>query len=157
MSESEDKVTGLVGTYRHKVDDKGRVSLPSSFRRVFQQDLVVTLEPGGECLYVFEPEGFDQWVAKLLDARFSEFDETNRSHLMLRRVLRARASNALVDTSGRIMLTVEQRTAVGIDKDVVIVGNSFVGDSSPVGYFEIWDASRYDQLVADFDLGFLLS
>ena len=43
--------------------------------------------------------------------------------------------------------TAEQREAVGIDKEVVVVGNT--------GYFEIWDAKRYDAVDDETDLGLL--
>ena len=36
---------------------------------------------------------------------------------------------------------------VDIDKDVVIVGNK--------GYFEVWDAKRYDKKFAEVDLSLL--
>ena len=39
------------------------------------------------------------------------------------------------------------RQAVGIDKEVVVVGNT--------GYFEIWDAKRYDAVDDETDLGLL--
>ena len=42
------------------------------------------------------------------------------------------------------MLTGELREAVGIGKDVVLIGNT--------GYFEIWDAKRYEQVDAETDL-----
>ena len=54
-----------------------------------------------------------------------------------------------MDASGRIMLTAELREAAGIDKDVVVVGNT--------GRFEIWDAKRYEQVDADIDLGLFYS
>ncbi len=64
--------------------------------------------------------------------------------MKLRRKLKARANDVSVDTAGRIMLTPEARDTVDIDKDVVIVGNT--------GYFEIWDAKRYEQDDEDVDL-----
>ena len=47
------------------------------------------------------------------------------------------------------MLTAELREAAGIDKDVVVVGNT--------GRFEIWDAKSYEQVDADIDLGLFYS
>ena len=45
------------------------------------------------------------------------------------------------------MISAEQREAVGIDKEVVVVGNT--------GYFEVWDAKRYEAQDDDTDLGVL--
>jgi len=47
------------------------------------------------------------------------------------------------------MLSADVRSAAGIDKEVVIVGNS--------GRFEIWDAKRYEQVDEEVDLGLLCS
>ena len=147
MDADFDKVVDLNSAYRHKVDAKGRMSLPASFRKVLSTDLVVTRNPKDECLYVFEPQGFNAWVAKVFEDTFGKFDDTDDLHLRLRRKLKARAADVSIDAAGRIMLSAEQREAVGIDKDVVVVGNT--------GYFEIWDAKRYDQVDVDTDLSLL--
>lgn len=147
MVEGLEKVVDLNSAYRHKVDAKGRMSLPASFRKVLAADLVVTINPKDECLYVFETAGFNAWVAKLFKDKFGEFDDTNDLHLKLRRKLKSRAVDVSVDASGRIMLSSDQRAAVGIEKDVVVLGNT--------GYFEIWDAKRYDQDDEEIDLGLL--
>lgn len=140
-------IVDLNGEFRFKVDAKGRMSLPAKFRKVLSTDLVVTRNPKDECLYVFEPQGFNAWVTKVFKDKFGEFDDTNDLHLRLRRKLKSRAADVSIDASGRIMLSAEQREAVGIDKDVVVVGNT--------GYFEIWDAKRYDVVDDDTDLGLL--
>ena len=43
MAEGVDKPIDMNGSYRHKVDAKGRMSLPAAFRKVLSEDLVVTL------------------------------------------------------------------------------------------------------------------
>ena len=125
----------LNGEFRFKVDAKGRVALPAKFRKVLSKDLVVTLELGDECVYVFETPDFN---------KFGEFKESDRVHVKLRRKLKGRARDVEVDSSGRIMLPAEVRAAAGIDKEVVIVGNT--------GRFEIWDAKRYEEMNDDIDL-----
>ena len=75
--------------------------------------------------------------------------EANEARAALRRKLKARAFDVQVDAAGRIMLPAEQRSAVGIDRDVVIVGNT--------GYFEVWDAKRYVAADEQVDLSLLFS
>ena len=79
--------------------------------------------------------------------KFEKFDRTNDLHVRLRRKLKSRAADVSIDAAGRIMISAEQREAVGIDKEVVVVGNT--------GYFEIWDAKRYDAVDDETDLGLL--
>lgn len=149
MAEDTEKVVDLNSAYRHKVDAKGRMSLPAAFRKVLSTDLVVTRNPKDECLYVFEPAAFNAWVAGVFEDKFGKFDATNDLHVRLRRKLKSRAADVSIDASGRIMISAEQREAVEIDKDVVVVGNT--------GYFEIWDAKRYDAVDDETDLSLLFN
>ncbi len=139
----------LNGEFRFKIDAKGRMSLPAKFRKVLANELVVTRSIDDECLYVFDEGEFDRWVEQLFEDRFGGYVSTNKTHQGLRRKLKSRASDVQVDAAGRVMLLADQREAVGIDKDVVIVGNT--------GYFEVWDAQLYDQMDQEIDLGLLFS
>lgn len=122
---------------------------PAKFRKVLSKDLVVTPELTNECVYVFETPDFNEWVEKLFIDRFGEYKESDREHVKLRRVLKSRARDVEVDASGRIMLSPEVRAAVGIDKEVVVVGNT--------GRFEIWDADRFKAMSDEVDLGLFYS
>ena len=147
MAEGIDKPVDMNGSYRHKVDAKGRMSLPAAFRKVLSADLVVTRNPKDECLYVFEPQAFEDWIVSVFESKFGGYDPTNALHVGLRRKLKGRANNVSVDNAGRIGITAELRGAVGNDKDVVVLGNT--------GYFEIWDAKRFDEQDDDIDLSLL--
>ena len=147
MAEGTDKMVNLNGSFRHKVDAKGRMSLPASFRKVLPTDLVVTIDPFDECLRVYVTDAFNDWVDQVFEDKFGKYDSTNRQHVRLRGRLKARAADVSIDSAGRIMLPADQRTSVDIDKDVVVAGNT--------GYFEIWDAKRYDEPDEDADLSLL--
>lgn len=137
----------LNGEYRFKVDAKGRVSLPAKFRKVLSTQLVVARELENECLYVFESPDFEEWINQLFISRFGKFEPSKKEHQRLLRKLKSLAMDVDVDKTGRIMLPAEAREKVGIDKDVVILGNT--------GRFEIWDAKRYDEDIEDIDLSVL--
>ncbi|MEC4176413.1 division/cell wall cluster transcriptional repressor MraZ [Adlercreutzia sp. R21] len=139
----------LNGEFRLKVDGKGRVTLPAKFRKVLSKDLVVTLEPTNECVYVFEAPDFNQWVEKLMRSKFPELKENNREQEWLHRALKSRARDVEVDSAGRIMLSADTRSGCAIDKEVVLVGN---GER-----FEIWDAERYEARIAEVDLSLLFT
>lgn len=142
--EETGKIVDLYGTFRFKVDAKGRVSLPAKFRKVLDKDLVVAKDPQFECLRVFEQDDFNDWITRVLTEQLGEFSETNKTHLSYRRALKARAESVEIDATNRILLPANLRKDVHIEKDVVIVGNT--------GYFEIWDAKRYDETDAEVDL-----
>ncbi|MEF9925080.1 MAG: division/cell wall cluster transcriptional repressor MraZ [Eggerthellaceae bacterium] len=132
-------MAGLHGEFRHKLDAKGRLSLPAAFRKVLAKNLMVTLSPKGECLYVFEPEGFDEWVKSLFD-KDGGFQASNSVHINQRKVLNSRAIDIEVDASNRIGISPTQREAAGLDKEVILIGDT--------DHFEIWDAKRWDDFCS---------
>lgn len=140
-----DHAANLFGEFFFKVDAKGRLSLPSKFRKVLPKDLVVSLELTDECLYVYHPDEFNAWIDTLFEDRFGGYNASDKTHVRLRSRLKSRADGVEVDSSGRIMLNPKMREAAGIDKDVVLVGNT--------GYFEVWDKDAYESRIANMDLG----
>lgn len=137
----------LLGEYCHKVDAKGRLSLPAKFRKELSKDLIATIDPHGECLYVFEPADFNSWVQSFFE-KDGGFNPRNSKHVEARRELKSRATDVEIDGSGRINLSAQIRAAVGIDKDAVLIGNT--------GYFEIWDAKRRESSKQKVDLASML-
>ncbi len=147
---TEDKSSlkvSFLGDFRFKVDAKGRVALPAKFRKVLSSSLIVSCDPEENCLYVFEPDSFNQWVTKLFVDRFGEYDTSNRTHVRLRTKLNANCESVDVDSAGRIVLAAKMREVVGIEKDVAVVGND--------DHFEIWDAEKFDETMEDISLGVL--
>ncbi|MDO4400950.1 MAG: division/cell wall cluster transcriptional repressor MraZ [Coriobacteriia bacterium] len=141
-------MSGLVGEFHHKLDAKGRVSLPANFRKTLSDNLKVTLSPEDECLYVFEPDAFSAWV----DSFFEEdggYKSRSRRHVNLRRVLNSRARDIEVDSAGRINISADLRSDAGLDKEVVINGDT--------DHLEIWDAKRWDEFLGSVTLADLMN
>ncbi len=144
MEETE-KIVDLNGQFRFKIDAKGRMSLPAKFRKDLGKDLVVTKDPMFDCLRVFEQKDFNAWVARMLEEKLGKFSETDKQHVAMRRWFKQNAEDVDIDSTNRILLPAGQRNLVGITKEVVIVGNT--------GYFEVWDAQRFDSMNAEYDFG----
>ncbi len=138
----------LIGEYRHKLDAKGRLSLPADFRKVLKQDLMVTPDPKDQCLYVFETEAFTAWVDSLFESK-GGWSPSNSVMVAQRKVLNSRAKKCDIDNSGRIHLSQVLREQVGLDKAVAIIGDT--------DHFEIWDAQRWDDFCAEVDVASLVS
>lgn len=147
--EEAKKHVDLNGEFRFKVDAKGRMSLPSKFRRALGEDLVVTPDLESKHLMVFEQDDFNDWIQSLFVDRFGEYKPSSKQHQDLRRALKSRSFDIEVDSAGRILLPADVRKSVGIDRSVAIIGNT--------GYFEIWDAKRYEKMSAQVDVTQLLS
>ena len=144
------KTVDLNGSYRFKTDAKGRVSLPAKFRKVLSEDLVVTSSLTGDYLMVFDgSESFNAWVDGIFVDKFGGYNSTSREQLMLRSALKGQAFDVQADSAGRILLPAELREKVGIDREVVIVGNT--------GFFEVWSEERRSAAVSEIDFANLLS
>ncbi len=133
----------LVGEFRHKLDAKGRLSLPADFRRELPETLMVTQSPTDDYLMVYDVEGFGAWVEQLFE-KDGGYSPRDPKHIAFRRVLNSRAKRVEQDGSGRIGISAELRTIAGLEKEVVLVGNT--------DHFEIWDAKRWDEFCSSVDL-----
>ena len=140
-------MTDFMGKYSHKVDAKGRVALPPKFGKSLSKDLIVTLNPEGNCLFVFEPEDFNEWVKRFFE-KDGGFQQSNPRHVKTRSVLKGRAKALETDSAGRINLPSDQREAVGIKSDALFIGND--------GYIEIWEPEARAAFESDVDLASLL-
>ena len=137
----------FMGEYRHKVDAKGRVSLPPKFGKQLSSSLIVTLNPEGECLFVFEADDFNEWVKRFFE-KDGGFQQSNKRHVKIRSVLKGRAKAIETDSAGRINIPADQRAKVGIASDALFVGND--------GYIEIWNPEAREAFESDVDLASLL-
>ncbi|MEM8658631.1 MAG: cell division/cell wall cluster transcriptional repressor MraZ [Pseudomonadota bacterium] len=125
----------------HKVDGKGRVSIPASFRRVLeegdpdwapgQQPTVVLVYgiPGASCV-----EGYSVQGITALDDRVSRMPMFSKSRKALERMLNTRSVYAQVEDNGRIVLSPRLREIIA-PGEAVFAG---MGDR-----FQIWDPEAY--------------
>lgn len=120
----------LLGTHTPKLDDKGRVILPSKFRADLGGGVVVTR--GQErCLYVFSDEEFERIYEKIREAPL-----TNKQARDFQRMFLSGASAEKPDSQNRITLPPHLRTYAGLERELVVTG---VG-----AHAEIWDADAWN-------------
>ena len=130
----------LLGTHTPKLDDKGRIFLPSRFRDELAEGLVITR--GQErCLYVFSAKEFQSVHEKISQAPVTS--EEARRYL---RVFLSGASDESLDKQGRVLLPQLLRDYAGLTKDLVIIG---VGSRA-----EIWDAASWNSYLAQNEEAF---
>lgn len=141
-------VINLYGAYSHNIDTQSRLSLPAKFRKKLPEDLVVVVEPRKQCLYVFDEDGFDDYVNNQLFAKKGGYDPLNDEHVELRRQIMEYADGVTVDSAGRIKLSDRLCEVVGITREAELIGNA--------GYFEVWDAKRREEVRNSANLADLL-
>ena len=125
----EDKMTG---EYKHSIDAKGRLIVPSQLRRELGELCFVTLSMD-KCLCVYSAESWDQFRAKV--------DALPMSQSRRMRVVFANTAACEPDAQGRILIPQKLRDIAGIKKDVTVIGFS--------NHAEIWDSEEYEKLEAE--------
>ncbi len=130
-------MTELLGTHSYQLDPKGRVSLPARFREAFADGVWLTIGQDG-CLYVFPRAEWQRRSDEVAASPLSDADGRAYSRLFF-----GASDEAKLDSQGRVTIPQRLRDAVGIKKDVVVLG---VRDR-----MEIWDRrsyARYEQSFA---------
>jgi MraZ protein len=117
------------GSYYHKLEAKGRVSVPAKFRDKLGLGAIITRGLDGS-LYIYDLE---HWQKKLAEAQ--TLGQTKKSHREYIRYLTNQAQEVEVDALGRINIAEELKRFVGIEKNVVFVGS--------LDHIEIWDQEKY--------------
>jgi MraZ protein len=130
----------LLGTHTPKLDDKGRVILPSRFRDEFASGLVVT-RGQDRCLYVFSAGEFQEVHEKIKQAPMTS--SSGRDYL---RVFLSGASDEIPDKQGRVTIPAGLRDYAGLDRELVMIG---VGNRA-----EIWDSVTWNQYLENNEQSF---
>jgi len=130
-------VCAFRGNFTHSVDDKGRVSLPSEFRRILgdrgEDRIVVTnyISDGSRCL-----EGFSVGAWEHFEGRLRQKSRFDPQLQKLENFYLSRASECQIDGSGRILLPNYLRVYAGIEKDATFTAS--------IHGFRIWDRRVWD-------------
>lgn len=127
-------MNGFVGQYEHQMDPKGRVSLPSAFRREAGSDRFVLLQWEKPYLTLF-PEA--KWVD--VQQRLLEFRRTDPKAWNNVRLIVAQAVEVAPDKQGRILIPAGLQEAAGITSAVLMSGN--------IDRVELWDPQIYRETV----------
>lgn len=126
------------GTYHHRIDPKGRLPVPSAFRRSLADTgsgaVVVTLLD--QCLAAWAPA---EWAR--LEAQLAALPAFGKSVKALTRLLVSRATDCPIDVQGRIRLPSLLREAAGIERDAVVVG--------VLNRFEVWSPETWASFLRE--------
>ena len=134
----------FLGEYQHSVDDKARLVMPSKFRHLLRDGLVVT-RGQDHCVYLFS---MDRWAIEV--ERVNELPRTNARNRNYARSFFSQASHQELDKQGRIQLPPKLRAYAGLGKEVVIIG---VSERVEIWDTEAWATASYeaDELFAGIE------
>ncbi|MCL2110095.1 division/cell wall cluster transcriptional repressor MraZ [Microgenomates group bacterium] len=122
----------FIGSFYHKLEAKGRLSLPKPFRAVSAQ-WVITAGLDGS-LFLFPQAIFTEQMERLKLLSFNK-----QAHRDYSRLLSNQASVVVPDQLGRILIPDFLVQRANLTRDVVIVGSS--------DRLEIFDQATYNALL----------
>ncbi|MFT3740267.1 MAG: division/cell wall cluster transcriptional repressor MraZ [Breznakibacter sp.] len=131
----------FVGDFEVKTDDKGRIVLPSAFKKVLgangDERFVVRKDLYETCLVLFP---YVEWEQELNRIR-ERLNPYNREHSRFLRDFFKGSAEVTLDGNGRFLVPKRLMELAGIDREVVLVGVD--------KKIEIWDKTKYENSGMD--------
>lgn len=144
---------GFRGESVHKVDQKGRVSVPAPFRRVLEEgdpDWIDGLNPNFVLIYgmpgAARLEGYTIRGIGEIDQAVSRMPRFSKARAILERTLNTKSVYAQVDENGRIVLPARLRELIGLDGEALFAG---MGDR-----FQVWAPDAYQVDDSELEAAF---
>lgn len=123
-------MSGFLGRYEFQMDEKGRVSLPSAFRKGADGEGFVLLQWEKPYLTLFPQSVWGQVQERLLEYRRG--DRAAWSHV---REITSNAVEVVPDKQGRILVPAWLQEAAGLEGTVLLNGN--------IDRVELWNPEAY--------------
>jgi MraZ protein len=128
-------MSGFLGSYTHQIDEKGRLSLPASFRRDGGEEPLILVHVNSESLTLFPRP-----VWSVMEERLRDMLRRNpKARPYVLRVT-ANAVEVVPDKQGRIMVPQRMQKEVGIDGPALIVG--------AMDRIELWNPEAFEAVTA---------
>ena len=130
----------LIGTYECKVDVKGRVLIPSAFKKqlasVIKKGFVLKRAVFQSCLELYPISQWEDLIARVNS--LNRFKKKNNDFI---RRFTAGVKFIELDNNGRLLIPKDLIEFSNIKRDIVL--------SSSVNIIEIWDKQSYESAVVD--------
>lgn len=120
----------MIGNYSNKLDDKGRLTIPSKFRNELGE-LVVISYGFDNTLEIRTSKAFEEWSNSLVEKGNLSSNARNISRIIL-----GNSFEINLDKSGRVLLPKQLIEIVKLSKEVTLIG---VGNKIEVHSTNTWD------------------
>lgn len=133
----------FMGEYRHSIDSKNRLIVPTKFRNDLGSSFIVT-KGLDQCLFVYTQE---EW--QVFEQKLKKLPLTNKSARKFVRFFLAGAQECVIDKQGRVLISTNLREYAELNKEIILVGVS--------NRIEIWSKENWDDYnnEDDFDASIL--
>lgn len=130
----------FMGEFSHNLDAKGRLIIPARFRNELKGHLIITKGLDG-CLTLYTSEEWEKIYAQL-----QSLPATKAQARAYVRILTSKASEAEIDSQGRILIPANLVRLANIQKECVIVGAG--------SKVEIWAKDIWENYLAEREASF---
>lgn len=127
----------LIGEYKHNLDPKKRLAIPSKFRKELGEGAVLTKGLDG-CLFIFPSKNWAPFAEMLGGLSIGKQDTRSFSRLFL-----SGAVEVEFDSLGRILIPDNLKEYAGFNKAIVIAGL--------FNRLEIWDETKWNKYKNDLE------
>lgn len=135
----------IIGVHECKMDNKGRVLLPSAFKKqlmpVLDKGFVVKRSVFQKCLELYPMDDWNEVMSKVNG--LNRFVKKNNDFI---RMFTAGVKVIELDGTGRLNISNDLIAYAGLKNSLVM--------SSAVNMIEIWDKDAYEQVLNSPDLDF---
>ena len=132
MDNDSQPQTFYAGNFRHAIDEKNRLTIPSRWRRGESEDFILLADANHQFLLVMSHEEFD----RMSSVAASESSVSARDRRIFSRHFHARAQHGASDKQGRLVLPEDFCKQLGLKGEVALVGGR--------GRFEIWNLAALE-------------
>jgi len=139
MPKSSPIPTVYAGEFRHAMDAKHRVTIPSRWRGQDGEEFFAVPDPAGNFLMILPPAEFDR-VKSDVEANAAISPADRRKFI---RRFYALAQMVAVDKQGRVLLPEDYCRRLGLEGEVVLIGSH--------SRVEIWNTERWAASTAEED------
>ena len=123
---------GFLGSYLHKIDEKGRLGLPAQFRRESGEQTLVLVHVFPNCLTLYTETAWAEDVDPKLRVAMRGSPADRAWALRVT----ANAVEVDLDKQGRILVPQRMQDAVGLKGPTLVVG--------ALNKIELWDPDRFE-------------
>jgi len=127
----------FAGQFRHTMDEKNRLTIPSRWRRPEGEDFIILPEPHQQYLLVMAPEEFERMSEQVA----TDPSIAPRDRRVFSRQFHSRAQHGASDKQGRLVLPEDFCAELGLKGEVALVGGR--------GRFEIWNLQKWKRAHDD--------
>jgi MraZ protein len=133
------EISVLMGHAPAKVDDKGRLKIPTSFRRVIEEkygpDCFITSFDGERAVVYPLAVWFD------FQGRMAKVPSTSQAKARMLERVNYFGQLSTIDAQGRVLVPSILRSVAGINEDVVVIGNQ--------DHLIVWNEDRIQKRMTD--------